>query len=155
MKSFLSTRLTSIGFVIVLSIALFLSTKGNSQDARITQLRKGYQECVYDAVASQLKGNSQVINASAATELAFRACSTEEQAILAHVYAAGVSQTDANQVITSFKLSLKQTVRNIINHPPKYAPQPSSAPPDIPPPRGGCASSYKRYDGATVYTNCN
>jgi hypothetical protein len=82
MKSFLSTRLTSIGFVIVLSIALFLSTKGNSQDARITQLRKGYQECVYDTVASQLKGNSQVINASAATELAFRACSTEEQAIL-------------------------------------------------------------------------
>jgi hypothetical protein len=30
---------------------------------------------------------------------------------------------------------------------------PTTAPPDIPPPRHGC-SNYKRYDGATVYINC-
>jgi hypothetical protein len=148
-----SSRITFVGFGIVLMLAIFISVKGYAQDPRITQLRKAYQDCVYDAVASQIRAG-QMNNASAAIELAFQACATEEQAILAHVYAAGVSVVDANQTITGFMLSLKQTVREILARPQRNVSQPSSAPPDIPPPRG-CSSSYKRYDGATIYTNCN
>jgi hypothetical protein len=148
-----SSRITFVGFGIVLMLAIFISVKGYAQDPRITQLRKAYQDCVYDAVASQIRAG-QMNNASAAIELAFQACATEEQAILAHVYAAGVSVVDANQTITGFKLSLKQTVREILARPQRNVSQPSSAPPDIPPPRG-CSSSYKRYDGAKIYTNCN
>jgi hypothetical protein len=106
------TRLTFVGFGLVLILAIFLSIKAYAQDQRISQLRKAYQDCVHEAVASQISAG-QVINASAAIELAFRACDTEEQAIRAHVSAAGVSAVDANQTITGFKLSLKQTVRDI------------------------------------------
>jgi hypothetical protein len=159
-----SSLITLVGFGIVLILAIFSSVNGHAQDQRITQLRKAYQDCVYDAVASQIRAG-QMNNASAAIELAFQACATEEQAILAHVYAAGVSAVDANQAITGFKLSLKQNVREILARPQRDVSQPSSAPnisqpysystpPDIRPPRG-CTSSYKRYDGATVYTNCN
>ena len=72
--------------------------------------------------------------------------------------AEGVTQVQANQVMSSFKLSLKQNVRNVFARPEKYAPrstatQDAPTPQDIPPPHPGC-SSYKRYDGATVYINC-
>jgi hypothetical protein len=147
-----SSRLTFVGFGIVLILVIFSSVKGYAQDLRITQLRKAYQDCVYDAVASKIRAG-EMNNASAAIEWAFQACATEEQAILANVYAAGVSPVAANQTITGFKLSLKQTVREILARPQRNVSQPSSAAPDIPPPRG-CSSSYKRYDGATVYTNC-
>jgi hypothetical protein len=143
-----------VGVGLFLILAIFLSVKGYAQDQRLALLRKGYQDCVYDAVASQIRAG-QTNNASATVELAFQSCATEEQAIRAHVSAAGVSPVDANQAITGFKLSLKQSVREIIGRAQRdVVSQPSSAPPDIMPPRSGCSGSYKRYDGAIVYTHC-
>ena len=55
----------------------------------MSQLRKGYQDCVYDSVASQVKTSFRILDPSAVTELAFQACLTEEQAILADANAAG------------------------------------------------------------------
>jgi hypothetical protein len=104
------TRMMFVGFGIVLIFELFLSVRGYAQDQRITQLRKVYQECVPEAVASYINAG-QVNHASAAIELAFRACDTEEQAIRAHVSAAGVSIADANRTITSFKLDAVQSGR--------------------------------------------
>lgn len=140
-------------FGIVVILAIFFNAKGYAQDQRLAQLRKGYQNCVYDAVASEIRAG-QTNNVSAVVELAFQSCATEEQAIRAHASAASVSPVDANQAITGFKLSLKQTVREIIARAQRDVSQQSSTPPDSTPPRSGCSGSYKRYDGATVYTNC-
>src|SRR6516164_5741596 len=150
-------KIIFVGFEILL-LLFVLSAQTRGEDTKITQLRKMYQDCVYDAVASEIRSSGHQINPSAATELAFQACLTEEQAILAYVYAAGVTQVQANQVMSSFRLSLKQTVRDIFARPEKYVPrstetQAAPTPQDIPPPSLGC-SRYKRYDGATVYINC-
>jgi hypothetical protein len=141
-------------------IVLFWSASGRAEEGKTAQLLKMYQECVFDTVASQVKNSSAEVNPSAATEVAFQACRTEEQAIFAHASAGGVAASQANQVITDYKLSLKQKVRKIFANSERRAPQPSArqtipAPVDAAPLRPGCASSYKRYDGATVYTNCN
>jgi len=139
--------------------ALFWSASGSAEEGKTAQLLKMYQECVFDAVASQVKNGSAEVNPSAATEVAFQACRTEEQAIFAHASAGGVSASQANQVITDYKLSLKQKIRKVFANSERRAPQPAArqfpAPVDPAPLRPGCASSYKRYDGATVYTNCN
>jgi hypothetical protein len=114
----------------------------------MAQLRELYQSCVIDFVASNTRRNGVDLNPSMATEMAFQACSTEEQAILADAYAAGVSSVQANQVITGFKLSLKQTIRKILAEADKV-PVPASTPPQT------STCGYRRYDGAWIALSCN
>jgi hypothetical protein len=129
---------------------------------KTAQLLKMYRECVIDAIGSQLRNSSGEVNPSAATEVAFQACRTEEQAIFAHASAGGVAPAQANQAITEYKLGLKQQVRKLFASPEKYAPRPqpatrqtTPAPAEVAPPRPGCSGNYRRYDGAWIYTNCN
>ena len=107
------TRISLVGMLIVPLWALFWSASGSGEEGKTAQLLKMYQECVFDAVASQVKNGSAEVNPSAATEVAFQACRTEEQAIFAHASAGGVSASQANQVITDYKLSLKQKIRKV------------------------------------------
>jgi hypothetical protein len=147
------TRITFRGMLTVLPFALFWISTGRAQEEGKTgQLLKMYRECVIDAIKTQVRNSHSELNPSAATELAFQACRTEEQAILSHASAGGVTPNQANQVVTNYKLSLKQQVRKAFAAPEKYAPQPAA--PQTAAPRPGCASSYTRYDGATVSTNC-
>ena len=85
-----------IKFAIAVGLVVCSCVTGNAADQRLAQLRKGYQDCVYDAVASQIKAG-QTNNVSATVEVAFQSCATEEAAIRAHVSAAGVSSVDTNQ----------------------------------------------------------
>jgi len=150
------TRITLIGIVIVLLWALLLGATGRAQEnSKTAQLLNLYKECVLDAVRSQVKNSVSAINPSAATEVAFQACRTEEQALFAHASAGGVSQTQANEVITDYKLKIKQQVRKVFADAEKNAVQRAvrSAPTidDQPPPRPGCRGAYRRYDGEWVY----
>jgi hypothetical protein len=153
------TRITFLGMLIVLAFPS-TSAKAQQQDGRTAQLLEMYKDCVFDAVASQIKSSGAGINGSAATELAFQACRTEEQAILLHALSGGVTPAQADQAVSNYKLSLKQSIRKVLANPEKYARQPPAArqnipaPPDLVPPRPGCSGDYRRYDGAWVYTNC-
>lgn len=149
------------GLPVILAWAVLWSATGRAQqDGRTAQLIKMYSDCVFDAVRSQLQNASVKIEPSATTELAFQSCRTEEQAILAQGATGGVTTTQANQAIIGLKLSLKQRVRKVFADAEKRAPRPTaqqSAPAALnnpPPTRYNCSSSYLRYDGATVYTNC-
>ena len=155
------TRIMLFGMVIVLIWAFISSLAGHAQESsRTARLLKMYQECILDAVKSQIK-STPAINASAATEVAFQACRTEEQALFMHASAGGVSQIQANQVITDYKLEIKQQVRkvfadaekNVVRRATQRAPAPAVD--DRPPPRPGCRGAYKRYDGEWVYIHCN
>jgi len=145
--------------LLVLALALFWSATGRTQqEGKTAQLLKMYQECVFDAVKSQVRNSGLAINPSAASEVAFQACRTEEQAIFAHASAGGVSPSQANQVITDYKLSIKAQVRKIFANAEKNAVQPAvrqaPAAVDQAPPRPGCRGAYRRYDGEWVYINC-
>jgi hypothetical protein len=133
---------------------LFCSALGWAETSgRMAQLRKIYQSCVIDAVASNVRHGGADLNPSLATEMAFQACNTEEQAILADAYAAGVSPVQANQVITGYKLSLKQTIRKTLAEIDTSAPQPSAAAASLPPQTSRCG--YRRYDGAWIALSCD
>jgi hypothetical protein len=129
------------------------------QEGRTAQLLKMYQECVFDTVKSQVRNNGASINPSAASEVAFQSCRTEEQAISAHASVGGVSQVQANQVITDYKLKIKQQVRKMFAEAEAAAQRAaqSSIPAiaDRAPHRPGCRGAYRRYDGEWVYINCN
>jgi hypothetical protein len=159
------TRVALISMVIVLLWALIWSATGSAQEnSKFAQLLKLYRECVFEFVSSQVESSRIPPNGSAATELAFQACRTEEQAILAYASAGGVTAAQANQAVTDLKLNLKQTIRKILATPERYAPKapvrqtapaPETVLPPMDPPRPGCRSTYRRYDGATVSIDCN
>jgi hypothetical protein len=121
------TRISLVGMLIVPLWALFWSASESAEEGKTAQLLKMYQECVFDAVASQVKNGSAEVNPSAATEVAFQACRTEEQAIFAQAAAGGVAASQANQVITDYKLSLKQKIRNVFVNSERRAPQPAAS----------------------------
>jgi hypothetical protein len=146
------------GMLVILSWAWLAGISRAEPETGTGRLLKMYQGCVFDSVAAQIaKGN---LDPSAISELAFQACRTEEQAILAQATAGGVGSTQANQAMIELRLSMKQRVRKIIADATARALRPTvqqqvTPPPQNPPPRGlDCGSSYQRYDGATVYTNC-
>jgi hypothetical protein len=56
----------------------------------------------FEVVKLQVRSSGSAINPSAASEVAFQSCQTEEQALFAHASAGGVSQAQANQVITDY-----------------------------------------------------
>jgi hypothetical protein len=130
-------RATITSLLVMLSVLCWSRSGWTETPQRMAQLRELYQSCVIDFVASNTRRNG-----------VFQACSTEEQAILADAYAAGVSSVQANQVITGFKLSLKQTIRKILAEADKV-PVPASTPPQT------STCGYRRYDGAWIALSCN
>jgi hypothetical protein len=139
--------------VLLLPPMLFYSVLGWAETPdRMAQLRKIYQSCVIDAVGSNVRHGGAELNPSLATEMAFQACKTEEEAILADAYAAGVSPVQANQVITGYKLSLKQTIRKTLTEVDQSATQPPEAT-SLPPQTSKCG--YRRYDGAWIKLSCD
>ena len=160
------TRITLIGLAIVLLWALAWSATSSAKEtSRTAQLLKLYNDCVFDFVISQIEVSNTRPNGSATTELAFQACLTEEQAILAHASVVGVTAVQANQAVSNLKLDLKQRIRKALANPELYPPKaavrqtspiPGAVPPQTNlPPRPGCRLTYRRYDGATVSIDCN
>ena len=107
------TGLTLAAFVLGLALALFFNIQAKADD-RIPQLRKIYEDCVFRAVGSQAAANPKArFDPSAATELAFQACQPEERAIVANLYAAGVTAVTAEKALRGFKLRIQKTVREL------------------------------------------
>jgi hypothetical protein len=108
------TRTTLLGVFLALLTALFWSATGRAQqEGKTAQLLKLHRACVFDVIESQLRSSGSAVNPSAASEVAFQSCRTEEQALFAHASSGSVSQVQANQVITDYKLEIKQRVRKI------------------------------------------
>jgi hypothetical protein len=97
---------------LVLALAFYYNIRVQA-DNRTAELRKSYQDCIFGAAGSQAKHHRVEATSSEATVLGFQACQAEEQAILAHLYAAGVTPVTANKALTAFKLKLKQTVGKV------------------------------------------
>ena len=109
--------LTLVSFVVALALALFFSIQARADD-QIPQLRKIYEDCVFRAVGSQAAANPKArFDPSAATELAFQACQPEERAIVANLYAAGVTAMTAEKALRGFKLRIQKTVRELFGKP--------------------------------------
>lgn len=154
------TPITLISIAIVLLWALLVEETHAQDNSKTAQLLALYQECVLGTLKSQVKNRLSAVDPSAAAEIAFQACRTEEQALFAQASAGGVSQIQANGVITDYKLKIKQRVRKLFAEAESRAAQRLPSPTvsvgnDRPPPKPGCSGNYQRYDGAWVSINCN
>ena len=94
--------------------------------------------CVADAIGHQRLSNPNV-NASAATEVAFYACRTEERAIYGSLIEAGMSPDQADLAVAKIKVQIKGNMRHMLRY--------SGAPAAQMPPPPGCGG-HRRPDGA-------
>jgi hypothetical protein len=88
----------------------------SQQAARV---RQNFDDCFYNSVAAQLK-SSRATDYNMVSELAFRACSTEEQAIGALLMANKVQSETVVALVIKIKLDLKKSVRDIAANPNRY-----------------------------------
>jgi hypothetical protein len=88
-----------------------------SQQAAI--VRKNLDDCFYSSVAAQLK-SSRTTDYNMVSELAFQACSTEEQAISVLLSANNVQGETAAALLIKIKLDLKKSVKDIAANPNRY-----------------------------------
>jgi hypothetical protein len=82
-------------------------------------IRKNFDDCFYNSVAAQLK-SSRTTDYNMVSELAFRACSTEEQAIGALLTANNVQSETVVALVIKIKLDLKKSLRDIAANPNRY-----------------------------------
>jgi hypothetical protein len=86
-------------------------------DPQAAAVRKNFDDCFYSSVAGQLK-SSRTTDYNMVSEIAFQACSTEEQAIGLLLTAHNI-QRDTVAAL-KIKLDLKKSVRDIAANPNKY-----------------------------------
>jgi hypothetical protein len=84
-------------------ISTITATVGSKADDVLSQLRKGYEDCVYRSVRQQGAGGT-----SKAFELAFLACQSQEQAIIEHLGALGMAPATTFKALQAFKLRLRK-----------------------------------------------
>ena len=99
-------------FLIAALAMICVSIRVKADDG-IPQLRTIYENCVFRAVSSQLANRRTMVDSSAMTELAFQVCQSEERAIIAQLYAAGVTPVTADKALRGFKLRLQKTIRKV------------------------------------------
>jgi hypothetical protein len=80
---------------------------------------KDLDDCFYSSVAGQLK-ISRTTDYDMVSENAFRACSTEEQALAVLMTAYNVRSDAIGAVLIKIKLDLKKSIRDIAANPNKY-----------------------------------
>jgi hypothetical protein len=93
-----------------------LAQQVNPQAAAV---RKTFDDCFYSSVAGQLK-SSRTTDYNMVSEIAFQACSTEEQAIGILLTANNVQRETIAAVLTRIRLDLKKSIRDIAANPTKY-----------------------------------
>ena len=93
--------------VLIWAFLLGAATRAE-ENSKTAQLLTLYKDCVLGTLKSQVKNSFALVELSAATEIAFQACRTEEQALFAHASAVGVSQAQANAVPPNQMLDWKR-----------------------------------------------
>jgi hypothetical protein len=91
--------------------------QANSQAA--ANVRKNFDDCFYSSVAGQLK-SSKTTDYNMVSEMAFQACSTEEQAIRLLLMASNVQMETVAALLIKIKLDLKKSIRDIAADPNRY-----------------------------------
>jgi hypothetical protein len=108
-------------FVWFLFLGPIVSKVASAQAAnpQVAAVRKNFDECFYSSVAGQLK-TSRTTDYNMVSEMAFGACSTEEQALMMLMTAYDVRKDTIAAVLIKIKLDLKKSVRDIAANPNKY-----------------------------------
>ena len=107
--------------VLALSLGFLPPQKVFAQqaDPQAAAVRKNFDDCFYSSVAAQLK-SSRTTDYNMVSELAFQACSTEEQAIGVLLTANNVQRQTVDALVIKIKLDLKRSVRDIAANPSRY-----------------------------------
>lgn len=90
-----------------------------AQDQAALQLRQQYDNCVYASAGASLRA-SPGVDVNSATEAAFLACQTEENAMILFLQVSGGRPQQIATGITAIKLQIKRTMRDIVANPAKY-----------------------------------
>jgi hypothetical protein len=109
-------------FVIIawfLSLGPMGSASAQATNQQVAAVRKNFDDCFYSSVAGQLK-ISRTTDYNMVSENAFRACSTEEQALAVLMTAYNVRSDAIAAVLIKIKLDLKKSIRDIAANPNKY-----------------------------------
>jgi hypothetical protein len=109
--------------VLALSVSIGSLQTQNASAQQANQqaaaVRKNFDDCFYSSVAAQLK-SSRTTDYNMVSELAFQACSTEEQAIGVLLTANNIQRQTVDALVIKIKLDLKRSVRDIAANPSKY-----------------------------------
>jgi hypothetical protein len=95
------------------------SASAQATNEQVAAVRKNFDDCFYSSVAGQLK-ISRTTDYNMVSENAFRACSTEEQALAVLMSAYNVRSDAIAAVLIKIKLDLKKSIRDIAANPNKY-----------------------------------
>jgi hypothetical protein len=118
-----NSDLKSNASVLVLLLFLGLIAPHNAHAQANPQaaaaIRKTFDDCFYSSVAGQLK-SSRTTDYNMVSEIAFQACSTEEQAIGLLLTANNVPRETVAALLIKIRLDLKKSVRDIAANPNKY-----------------------------------
>jgi hypothetical protein len=95
------------------------SASAQATNEQVAAVRKNFDDCFYSSVAGQLK-ISRTTDYNMVSENAFRACSTEEQALAVLMTAYNVRSDAIAAVLIKIKLDLKKSIRDIAANPNKY-----------------------------------
>lgn len=85
-----------------------------------SQIRKNFDDCVYNSAAIQLK-DPRNRDISMIAEQGFAACETEERAMLAYLQTSTIPPQQINAMLVGIRLQIKNTLRDIAANPAKYA----------------------------------
>jgi hypothetical protein len=108
-------------FVLLISLGTLAPHNAFAQqaDTQAAAVRKNFDDCFYSSVAGQLKA-SRTTDYNMVSEIAFQACSTEEQAIGLLLTANNVQRDTVAALLIKIKLDLKKSIRDIAANPNKY-----------------------------------
>jgi hypothetical protein len=95
------------------------SSSAQETNKQVAAVRKNFDDCFYSSVAGQLK-TSRTTDYNMVSENAFRACSTEEQALAVLMTAYNVRSDAIAAALIKIKLDLKKSIRDIAANPNKY-----------------------------------
>jgi hypothetical protein len=114
-------RFNAAVLILSVSIGLLPTQNAFAQQASLqaAAVRKNFDDCFYSSVAAQLK-SSRTTDFNMVSELAFQACSTEEQAIGVLLTANNVQRETVDALVIKIKLDLKRAVRDIAANPSRY-----------------------------------
>jgi len=110
------TRIAFIGWIVAL-IAVSWTSAAQPQENAAARVRKQFDDCFYAAVGQQWKTNFNM-DPNIASENAFLACATEEQAMYAVLGLAGISPQQAQATVVGVKIKLKRAIREVSADPP-------------------------------------
>lgn len=112
-------RLFTLGLLLAALLAVWHSARG--QEAA-HPLQNAFASCVY-GVANRHFPQLPRAGADELAEIGFTYCQTEERALAAYARDGGLTSREIERVIVDTRTRIKNTLRDVMNNPSKYAPR--------------------------------